>query len=114
MRQRTPPSVALAWWTAAMASPVPKDFPRHEVEPHAGYYRMKERRRWVPVRIWISSDIDPDTLELAGDEVLMADVNGTISGQPETIWTHLEPISREEYSRLVRDQSLSDDARISP
>ena len=103
---RRPSSVAqlYAWWRGALADP---DAARHDGLPECGYYKRRLVRGgpWVPVRIFVERDIDPATGELTAPERLVADVNGRRE-EPARHWTHLIPITREEYGALLYRQAL--------
>lgn len=79
-----------------------ENVPRHEGIPHCGYFkrRLVKAGPWVPVRIFIEREIEVETGELAGPEVMRADQLGQ-GVDPVPIWTHLRPISRDEYNALV-------------
>ena len=61
---------------------------------------MVKNGPWVPVRIFLTQDVDPDTGKLQSDEVLAAETNGAPSN-PIWIWTYCQPISQEDYDALV-------------
>lgn len=100
MRQPSSMSRLYAWHRAALAGLNP---PIHEGQPECGWYRRKivKGGPWVPVRIFVERDIDPDTGELTGPERLVADVDGTIC-DPGRHWTHLTPISARDYDDLIQ------------
>lgn len=104
---RCPSSAAqlYAWHKAALAGDAP---PMHDGLPEAGWYkrRMVKGGPWVPVRIFVERDIDPQTGELTGPEVLIADIDGK-RADPARHWTHLQPISRSEYETLLYRQSTT-------
>lgn len=66
---------------------------------------------WVPVLIWCEQITD-DEGELAADERIRADVFGDAE-DPSKIWTHLRPITKQEYDDLtayrLANQHLLDD-----
>ncbi len=114
IRQPSTHMQLLAWHTAALAGQEPD---RHDGLPHAGWYKTQlvKKGPWVPVRIWCDRDIDPDTGELTRDEVLRIEVDGIDEGDPADHWTHLRPISREEYAQLqdykLRSPAMADTKR---
>lgn len=99
MRQPTPESELYAWWRAAVAD---LSTPRHDGEPHCGFYKMRMVKGgpFVPATIVMLQKTDPDTGELTEDEVLAADQNGKIT-DPVRIWSYCRAISREEYDALT-------------
>lgn len=94
-----------SWHRAALAGNAPAI---HDGLPEAGWFKRKMVKGgpWVPVRIFVEREIDPATGELTAPERLVADVNGQIE-DPARHWTHLNPISREEYQRLIYRQSVT-------
>lgn len=100
MRQPTPDHVLYAWHRAAVAGLKP---PTHEGHPECGWFKRRIVRGgpWVPVEIMVRREIDPDTGELEGPEVLVASYDDRIV-PPHTIWTHLTPITRDEFDDLVQ------------
>ncbi len=100
IRQPSPMSRLYAWHRAALAGLNP---PQHEGLPECGWYQRKMVKGgpWVPVRIFVQRDIDPETCELTGPERLVADVDGTIC-DPGPHWTHLTPISRGKYHDMLQ------------
>lgn len=98
MRMPTPQDALLAWWRAALENP---QHPRHDDDPHSGFYYMKQVKGGpaVPVRIWCRQIIDPDTGELVEPEVMMADVGG--EDRPASdVWMRCRPISQRAYEAL--------------
>ncbi len=107
MRQPTPESELYAWWRAALADP---STPRHDGEPHCGFYkiRMVKGGPWVPVEIVCRREIDKATGELLDDERLQLIIEGDETKEnPANRWTHLRPITRDDFARLAR-------ARLTP
>lgn len=99
IRQPTPILETLRWHSAALRGPVD----RHDGEPQAGWYKRRAVKDgpWIPVRIWLHQETDPETGELTADEKLRASELGR-AVDPVPIWTYLRPIPREEYDALVR------------
>lgn len=106
MRQPSTFSELYRWHNAAMAG---KNPPVHDGEPQAGYYKRKLVRGgpWVPARIFIEREIDPETGELASDEVLCIEVDGTRRRDPAYHWTYLTPISRQEFQALTEEHKTN-------
>lgn len=102
IRQPSSFSALYAWHTAFMAG---KNPPQHDGEPQCGYFkrRMVKGGPWVPARIYVEREIDPDTGELASDEVLRIEVNGVVRRDPCDHWTYLTPISRGEFIALTEN-----------
>lgn len=100
-----------AWHRAALADPAT---PRTEGEIHCGWYRMRRVKNgpWIAARVFVERDIDPETGELTGDELLRMEIDGIVQSDPLRFWTHLRPITREEYERILdaplRDSRMAD------
>jgi hypothetical protein len=99
-RGPTLPSIAYRWHRAAMAGKTPAI--THE--PECGWFRRKlvKGGPYVPVRIFLEQETDPETGELLGDEIMRCEVAGK-RRPPEEEWTWVadKPISREEYLEMV-------------
>lgn len=99
------------WWMQSLRGEAPQ---RHEGEPRCGLYkrRLTKGGPWVPVRIFMEQDIDPETGELASDEVMRIEVEGIDAGDPAEHWTYLTPISSKQFEHLVdyrlRDSRMMD------
>jgi hypothetical protein len=106
MRKASSYRQLFGWWEDAVAGRKP---PRHEGDPQCGFYRtrMVKGGPFVPVRIFVERDIDPDTGELASPEILRMEIAGERGGDPLRHWTHLIPIPREEYDRLIEAHRTS-------
>lgn len=104
IRQPSTAAQLYAWHRAALANP---DLPRHDGHPECGWFkrRMVRGGPWVVARIWCEREIDPETLELAGPERLRCEVDGEYV-DPVQHWTHLTPITREEYDALLHRRGL--------
>lgn len=100
MREPTPDDRLYAWHRAAIAGLQP---PIHEGQPECGWFkrRIVKGGPWVPVEVFVRREIDPDTGELEGPEVLVASYDDRIV-PAHTIWTFLTPISRVEFDALVQ------------
>lgn len=66
--------------------------------------RMVKGGPFVPVQIKVEREIDDETGELLGPERLVALVDGQRRA-PGPVWTHLTPISREEFQALCARKS---------
>lgn len=101
IRQPSPFSRLYAWHTAALAGLRPTV---HDGFPECGWFKRKMVKGgpWVPVRILVDREIDPQTMELTRDERLRIEIEGVDAGDPATHWTYLKPISRQEYDRLMQ------------
>ena len=99
IRQPTTWNDAHAWWHRALNDP---RTPRHEADPQCGYYarRAVKGGPLIPVHVYLDQEIDPDTGELADDEMIRAEELGA-SKDPVPIWTHLRSITRDQYESLV-------------
>lgn len=102
MRQPSSAAALYAWHKATIAGDAPAI---HDGHPECGWYkrRMVKGGPWVPVRIFVEREIDPETGELLAPEVFIADVDGQ-RDDPEKHWTYLTPITRDEYRSLLRRQ----------
>ncbi|MGP9790664.1 hypothetical protein [Roseinatronobacter sp. NSM] len=100
----TPPSVAFAWWKSAIAGEAP---PRHDGLPECGYYRTRlvKGGPFVAARIWLHREIDLTTGELSEPEEYRCEIDG-MPRNAATAWTYLEPISRDDYNRLLHRRNL--------
>lgn len=105
IRQPTPMSILFAWHRAAVAGEAP---PMHEGHPECGWYRTRlvKGGPWVPVEIKVERRIDPETGELAGPERLIAIADG-MRRNPESLWTYLTPITREEHAALIERRRIA-------
>ena len=95
------------WWLGAIAGRNP---PRHDGVPECGFFKKKLVRGgpWVPVRIFVERDIDPETGELTSDERFVWEMEGIRQDtHPGAEMSWLTPISKEEYDRL-NDKRLRD------
>lgn len=114
MRRPTPLSRLLAWHTSALAGDEP---PRHETWAEVGWYKRRfvKNGPWVPARIYVRREIDPETGDLTAPEELAIEVEGIDGGDPLDHWTYLIPISKSEFDHLVdyrlRDVRMMDTRR---
>ncbi|WYK05445.1 hypothetical protein DWF04_005935 [Cereibacter sphaeroides f. sp. denitrificans] len=99
IRQPSSAKQLYAWWNAALSNP---DMPRHEGIPEAGFYKTRLCRGgpWVPVRLYVEREIDPETGELLGPERIVAECEGE-RRRAEPLWLHLQPISRAEFDEIT-------------
>ncbi|SIT20195.1 hypothetical protein SAMN05421774_10888 [Gemmobacter megaterium] len=104
MRQPSPAAELYAWHRAAVAGEAP---PIHDGLPECGWFkrRLVKGGPWVPVRIFVRREIEMDTGELLGPEILVADVDGKLD-DPARHWTYLTPITRSDYEALLYRQSI--------
>lgn len=100
MRQPTSMAAQYSWWRGSLDG---REMPRHEGCPECGWYKYRAVKNgpFIPCRIWLEQDIDPDTGELAGDERMCCEVLGG-RRDPVQIWTYLRPITRQNYDELCR------------
>ena len=98
---RRPTGDPFKWWRAALAS-LPKTF---DFSPQCGYFKRRFVRDgpWIPCRVWIQSETDPETGELISDEIMCCDV-GMQPRDPDDEWPYLcaHPITEKEYIFLVK------------
>lgn len=106
MRRPSTPAERWAWWEASVAGEQP---PIHEGEPHQGFYKVRRfpygkwpKGPFVPVRIWWEpGEIDPETGELASDEICRAEVDGRpINPWSAWPWLAKRPIPESEWTWL--------------
>lgn len=99
IRQPSTTSQLYGWHRAALAGENP---PIHDGLPECGWYKRKMVKGgpWVPARIFITRDIDPETGELTDDERMLIEIDGETYRTPEKQWTYLIPISRADYEAL--------------
>lgn len=80
--------------------------PIHENDPQCGWFMKKRTNHrdsdYVPCRIFLESQTDPETGELTGPEVMRCEVDGRrmdVSG----MWTWLagRPISEDQYMEMI-------------
>lgn len=102
IRQPSSEAQLYAWHRDALRDP---DTPRSEGCPECGWYkrRIVTGGPWVPVKVTVNREVDPDTGELTGPEKLVA-LYDDRTVDASTIWTHLTPISREEFQALRQRQ----------
>lgn len=101
MRTPTPDSIAYRWYRDMLAGDCPAT---HEGEPQCGWFktRLVKGGPWVPARIWIEREIDPETGELCGPEEYRCEIDGEKHNAARS-WISLckEPISRADYFALI-------------
>lgn len=80
--------------------------PQITQEPQCGWFkrRLVKGGPWVPARIWLEQPTDPETGELAGDEVMRCEVGGK-ERDPVDEWTWLcsAPITEADFLYLTAD-----------
>ncbi len=97
---------AYAWHRAALRG---EPVARHDGIPESGFYRMQRVKGgpFVPVRIWIEAETDPETGELVAPERYRAEAEG-LPADAGAIWTYLTPISRADFDALVERHRCDD------
>jgi len=99
VRVPTPREQLYAWHTDALDGLEPAN----DGTPHCGWFKRKLVRGgvFVPARIWVVQDIDPETGELLSDEQLQCEVNGAFA-DPEDAWSWIcaNPITEQEFRFL--------------
>lgn len=100
IRQPTSLAAQYSWWRAYLNGDEP---PRHEGDPHCGWYKYRAVKNgpFIPVRIWLDQVLDMETGELAADERMRCEALG-YSRDPVALWTYLRPITRQNYEELCR------------
>lgn len=100
MRTPTPHDQLYAWHRKALRGLEPVN----DGTPHCGYFKRKLVKGgvFVPARIWMVQDIDPETGELLSDELLQCEVNGAYA-DPEEAWSWIcsNPITEQEFRYLT-------------
>ena len=106
IRQPTTFAQAHAWHHAALRG---EHVAHHDGLPECGFFRMQRVRGgpFVPVRIFIERETDPETGELTAPERYAAEVEG-LRADPAAIWTYCTPISRADYMALVERHRAED------
>lgn len=91
------------WHRAAIAGEEPAI---HDGIPECGWFQTTLVRGGplVAVEIRVERDIDMETGELTEPERLIAIVDGD-RRDPDQLWTHLTPISREAHAALIERRS---------
>lgn len=115
MRSPTPQDELYRWHRESLArlgrgeaKPLPVDAD----EPQCGWFKMRAVKGgpWIPVRIACEQVIDPETGELAGPELMRAEVG--IERRPASayaIWPRCcgRPISEAEWESLIYTGDLA-------
>lgn len=100
MRKPTPIDVLYDWHTRALAG----ENPAIDGSPMCGWYKRKLVKGgvFVPARIWMVQEVDPETGELLSDELLQCEVNGAFA-DPEDAWSWIcaNPITEAEFLYLT-------------
>lgn len=100
MRIPTPKSTLYEWHTRAIAGLAPAI----DGTPQCGWYKRKLVKGgvFVPARIWMVQETDPETGELLSDELLQCEVNGAYA-DPEEAWSWIcaNPITEPEFHYLT-------------
>lgn len=118
IRRPTPEVVLMAYHTAKTGGVVMDRAAlahlarRHDEDVEPGFYRMRMVRGgpFVPVRVWMRQEIDPDTGDLTADETLEAE----IGGKPASIafvasrWLWLEAITEHSFIALSAESARAD------
>ena len=93
----------MAWHQNALKGILGDDVALHDDEIQCGWFRCRlvKGGPFVPARIWLQQDIDPETGELIDDERLCCDVNGRMVDAQE-YWSRLckNPIPQHEWQYL--------------
>lgn len=104
IRTPTQRASSLDWHTNAMRGVWGDEIDVHDDVPQCGWFkrRLVKAGPFVPARIWLYSEIDEETGELAGDEELQCEVVGE-RADPEEQWPWLcgNPISEAEFNYMM-------------
>lgn len=87
-----------AWHRAMLAGEKPPTYST----PECGWFLHKSFYGLVPASIYWEGQIDPETGELLGDEVLRCEIGG-VQMDPLEAWSWLakRPIPKDEYERRL-------------
>lgn len=103
IRQPTPPEVAYRWYRQALDSTAFYEPIEAHSTPECGWFkrRLVKHGPFVPARIWLKVELDDDTGELIGDEVMLCEVDGQRrDAAEEWQWLCAHPISEAEFKYL--------------
>lgn len=96
----TSKTVLYAWHAKAIRGLEPVN----DGTPHCGWFKRKLVKGgvFVPARIWMFQDVEPDTGELLSDELMQCEVNGA-QADPEEAWSWIcaHPITEQEFNYLA-------------
>jgi len=78
------------------------------INPEEGYYRVKYRGQWQPMRVWLEDgDRDPETGELMSDQIWRGEWNPTNDPNafylidPFDFLSYSKPCDKEEFQWLI-------------
>lgn len=98
----TPVEIQFAWWREAVHGA--GKIVAVGIEPQCGFFKRKlvHGGLFVPARIFLEQEIDPDTGELLADEVMRCEVNGQ-ARDPIDQWPRLwnNVITEEEFNYMT-------------
>lgn len=103
-RTPTPLAEVYAWHRDALAG----KRPAITYEVHAGFYKRKlvKGGPFVPARIWLHQETDPETGELVADEVYLCEVDGKrLDAEEQWTWLCSRPITEAEFNFMSADAS---------
>lgn len=103
---------AWAWWRARVEGRLGPDEPL-TTEPQCGFFKKRDRGRWIAASIDLLQDIDPDTGELVSDERLVCIVDG-VERDTDEMWAYVAsfPIPQDEHERLARQPVVTDLSKV--
>ncbi len=88
--------------------------PVHSNDPQCGWFTrvLEKGGNPVPCRIWLESEVDPETGELLGPEVMRCEVNGR-RRDPASEWDWLcgKPISEDRYMDMIAGNFRAQDEK---
>jgi hypothetical protein len=114
MRQPTSPEQRWQWWEDAISG---KPVETLENDIHCGFFKKRKFRYgewtkgpWLPARVWMEQEIDPETGELLSDEVYRMEIDGK-RVDPWKMWTWIarKPITEDEWKWLRAMSPLTPD-----
>jgi len=121
MRRPTPEAVQFAFWRqaldrSAIMEPEARAHlrNRHMEDPECGFYRTRlvNGGPYVPVRIWLDQEIDPETGELLSDEIMRAELDGQeLRGALRYLssrFISFRPITERAYWALIEERRRPD------
>lgn len=99
---------AWGWWRDRVEGRLPDGEPI-DLTPRCGFFKTRDRGRWVAASIDIVADVDPETGDLVADERLVCIVDGR-ERDADAMWPYLagNPISQREHERLARQPVVTD------
>jgi hypothetical protein len=102
----------MAWHSNAMLKDLASEPIEYSEFPECGWFKVQMVRRgpYVPARIWLHQEVDPETGELACDERFVCEVN---SQEKDVAWWWSKmcrhPISQAEFNYLIAKREWAEE-----